>query len=105
MTAPEREGLKPIEVIRVQQAQAAMKIYQTHGERSAMRCVLGDAAALLDALARDIAAENRGRNGKGAVTKLGLQLEEIAKRCADQVWLLREEITHPSRAAPTTEEE
>jgi hypothetical protein len=57
-----------------------------------MRCALSDAAALLDALARDIAAENRGRSGRGAVTKLGKRLEEVAKRCADEVWLLREEI-------------
>ena len=58
-----------------------------------MRCALGDAAALCDAMARDIAAENRGRGGAGAVTKLGLELEAIAKRCGDAIWSMRDNVT------------
>lgn len=70
----------------------ALDGYKTAGERAALRCALGDAAALCDGLAREIAAENRGRGGKGAVTKLGLKLEAIAKRCGDEIWAMREKI-------------
>lgn len=73
----------------------ALEGYKTMGERAALRCALGDAAALCDGLAREIASENRGRGGKGAVTKLGLRLEEIAKRCADEIWAMREKIDVP----------
>jgi hypothetical protein len=73
----------------------ALDGYKTQGERAALRCALGDAVALCDGLARDIAAENRGRGGKGAVTKLGLKLEAVAKRCADEIWAMREKIHVP----------
>lgn len=73
----------------------ALDTYKTAGERAAMRSAFGDAAALCDALAREIAAENRGRKGKGAVTKLGLKLEEVAKRCGDAIWQMREQIEVP----------
>jgi hypothetical protein len=73
----------------------AMDGYRTPGERAALRCALGDAAALCDGLARQIAAENRGRGGKGAVTKRGLELEAIAKRCGDAIWAMREKIDVP----------
>lgn len=70
----------------------ALDSYKSPRERAAMRSALGDAAALCDGLSRDIAAENRGRNGKGAVTKRGLELEAIAKRCGDAIWAMREKI-------------
>lgn len=70
----------------------AMSAYSTSEGRAALRCALGDAAALCDGIARDIAAENRGRGGKGAVTKCGLELEAIAKRCGDAIWAMREKI-------------
>ena len=80
----------------------ALEGYKTDRERAALRCALGDAAALCDGLAREIAAENRGRDGKGAVTHLGLKLEEIAKRCADEIWAMREKIVNDSRHGQTT---
>jgi hypothetical protein len=73
----------------------ALDGYKTARERAALRCALGDAAALCDGIAREIAAENRGRKGKGSVTKLGLQLEAIAKRCGDEIWAMRERIDVP----------
>jgi hypothetical protein len=73
----------------------ALDGYKTAGERAALRCALGDAAAICDGLARVIAAENRGRGGKGAVTKRGLELEAVAKRCGDAIWAMREKIDVP----------
>jgi hypothetical protein len=73
-------------------AKSSQAVYQAHSERAALRCALGDAAALCDGLSRDIAAENRGYGGKGPVTKRGLELEAIAKRCADAIWAMREKI-------------
>jgi len=75
----------------------ALDGYKSRNERAALRCALGDAAALCDGIARDIAAENRGRNSKGAVTKLGLKLEAIAKRCGDAILAMREKIDVPSK--------
>lgn len=75
----------------------ALDGYKTAGERAALRCALGDAASLCDGLAREIAEENRGRGGKGAVTKLGLKLEAIAKRCGDEIWAMREKISVPQQ--------
>ena len=73
----------------------ALDGYKTAGERAALRCALGDAASICDGLARVIAAENRGRGGKGAVTKRGLELEAVAKRCGDAIWAMREKIDVP----------
>ena len=61
-------------------------------ERTKIRCAIGDAACLCEGIARDVAAENRGRNGRGAVTKLGLQLEAVAKRCSDTIWAMRKKV-------------
>jgi hypothetical protein len=63
--------------------------YRTRAERVAIRCALGDAAALCDCIAGQIAIANRGRGGKGAVTKRGSELEAMAKRCADAIWQMR----------------
>ena len=73
----------------------AMQTYKTHGERAALRCALGDAAALCDGLAREIAAENTVRGAGRTVTKRGLALEAIAKRCGDAIWKMRESVTMP----------
>jgi len=78
----------------------ALDGYKTPRERAALRCALGDAAALCDGLAREIAAENKGRGGKGAVTKRGLELEAIAKRCGDAIWAMREKINVPQPRTP-----
>lgn len=53
--------------------------------RTALRCGLGDASVVCDALAETILEEHRGRGGKGAPTKLGRELAAIAKRCGDAV--------------------
>jgi len=74
-------------------AASSMRVHRTDDGRAAMRCALGDAAALCDAISRDIAAENRSRGGKGAVTKLGLQLAAVADRCGDAIWGMRDLIT------------
>lgn len=88
--------LRIIENPKSRMLNVALDTYKTAGERAAMRSAFGDAAALCDGLAREIAAANRGRNGKGAVTKLGLQLEAIAKQCGDEIWKMRDQITvHP----------
>jgi hypothetical protein len=81
----------------------SMRAYTERQERAAMRCAMGDAAALCDAIAREMAARSRGRGGKGAVTKQGLILEAVAKRCADAIWAMREMIDVPSASAPTEE--
>lgn len=70
----------------------AQEVYTSHNERAAMRCALGDAAALCDSLAKEVAHTNRGRRGRGPVTKQGEQLALIAKRCADEIWSMREKI-------------
>ena len=76
----------------------AMQTYKTHGERAALRCALGDAAAVCDGIAREVAAENTIRGAGRTVTKRGQELEAIAKRCADAVWALRESIRMPDEA-------
>ncbi len=68
----------------------AQSIYKAPNERAAIRCALGDAAALCDWLVKGIKAENRGHKGKGAVTKRGHELAAVAKRCADAIWEMRE---------------
>jgi len=69
------------------------KTYTEDGERAALRCALGDAAAMCDGIARDIAAENTMRGAGRTVTKRGLELEAVAKRCGDAIWAMREKIS------------
>lgn len=86
--------------------EVATSIYRQPAERAAMRGALGDAAALLDALSRDVAAEHRGHGRHSPVTKKGLELEALVKRCADLLWLYREKIRgrreEDSTPQPTT---
>ena len=70
---------------------SSMRTYVKRKERAAMRCGLGDAAALCDAIARDLLAENGLSRGQS--TKLGQQLATIAKRCGDAIWAMREKVT------------
>ena len=56
------------------------RTYQDRAERVAMRCALGDAAALCDALARDIAAENRGYPEGADYMDLGTSEDDVAAR-------------------------
>ena len=67
--------------------------YKERGERAALRCALGDAAAMCDGIARDVAAENTMRGAGRTVTKRGLELEAIAKQCGDAIWAMREKIS------------
>ncbi len=55
---------KVIENPKARMLNVALDCYKTANERAAMRSAFGDAAALCDGLARDIAAENCGRGAK-----------------------------------------
>ena len=68
----------------------AMDNYKPRRERAALRCALGDAAALCDELSDAIKAENKGNHGKGAITKQGHDRAAIAKRCGDAIWEMRD---------------
>lgn len=77
----------------------SVHVYQARGERAALRCGLSDAAALCDFLAGLIKTENRGRNGKGAVTKRGMELAQIATRCGDAIYEMRELVLVPESSS------
>lgn len=66
-------------------------VYKEHGERAALRCALGDAAHLCDAIARQIEAANPGRK-RGSVSGPGVELAAVAKRCGDTIWAMRDKI-------------
>lgn len=68
-------------------------IYDSHKERSAMRCEAGDAAALCDAVGRWIGEQHKKHGG--GVTKRGLELQAIAKLCGDEIWKMRNLVKHP----------
>jgi hypothetical protein len=69
---------------------AALNTYQTTEERAALRCALGDAAALADTLALQI--ENENRTARGHVTKHGRALAAAVRRAGDDIWAMREKI-------------
>lgn len=73
-------------------AARSCQTYREHRERAALRCALGDAAALCDALARAIEKDHRTRNGKGPVSKLGKLRASVAKACGDQIFAMRDRI-------------
>lgn len=80
------------------------RVYDERAERVAMRCALGDAAALCDAIARDLADENRKRGG--GVTKLGVLLALVATRCGNAIWAMRDKIEVVDRKClPRTKQE
>lgn len=70
--------------------------YKTHGERSAMRCALGDAAALCDAIAVDVTDEYRGRGG--VIKKHGQELAQVLAHAASLIWAMREKIEVPKQS-------
>lgn len=72
-------------------AAKALLHYPSNPEKAAMRCALGDAAAVCDILARVIVEEGRGRNGR--VRKKFREAAKIAKRCGDDIWLMRMTLT------------
>ena len=73
-----------------QMAAAAMSTYRTRGERAALRCALSDAAVLCDEMARKVAADHRGRGGRGKTTRHGQDLAATLKLAGDEIWKLRE---------------
>ena len=73
----------------------ALSIYREPNERAAMRGALGDAAALLDAIALDIRKQHRKRltGGKlGIVTKEGRMLGSAVTRAANAIAAMRDKI-------------
>jgi hypothetical protein len=71
---------------------SSLSIYTSRDQRAAMRGGMSDAAALCDVIARQIVIENTSR---GALTKLGKQLEAVAKRCGDDIWAMRSKVAVP----------
>lgn len=69
----------------------ATQTYKEVGERAAMRCAMGDAASLCDAIVRDIEAGHRGRGGRISIA--GQKQATVAKLCAEAIWLMREKIS------------
>ena len=69
---------------------AAQKTYKTRKERAAMRCALGDAAALCDAISG--AVETTFQNKRGYIRKEGRVLAAQAKQCGDLIWKMRDGI-------------
>jgi len=77
-------------------AAVAQKVYDLHGERSAMRCALGDAATLCDVLATKLEEVNRVRGNR--ISKQGQEWAVIAKRCGNAIWEMRARIIHSGGA-------
>lgn len=75
-------------------ATIAMQTYKTHGERAALRCALGDASSLCDAIVRDIEAGHKASRGGGATAE-GRKLALQVKYVAEALWLMRERIKTP----------
>jgi hypothetical protein len=75
---------------------SSLQSYKTREERAALRCALGDAAALCDAINRDIRAEHKTK--REAISKRGLELSEVARKCGDAIWAMREKIDVPQNS-------
>lgn len=85
-------GLPEQEFAAQKMAATSQGIYREPPERAALRCALGDAAHLCDALARDI--ENLGRRRK-TVNKKHQEMAAVARRCGDAIWKMRDLIEVP----------
>lgn len=72
-------------------AEAAMKAHPSHDARSALRCALGDASALIDAMATEVLSENTVRS---YVKKRAREDALLLKRAADAIWAMREKVRH-----------
>lgn len=82
---------------------SSTSIYREPEQRVGLRCGLGDAAALCDALEQAILEESRGHNGKGPPTKRGRELAAIDKRCGDEIWAMRNMVkVNDCTASPDT---
>jgi hypothetical protein len=78
--------------VREKLIETATRVYGSRAERVAMRGALGDAAAICDALARDIEASNPRNRKRGTVTVMGAQLADVAKACGSAIWDMRDRI-------------
>lgn len=57
-----------------------------------LRCALGDASAICDALAEEIITEGTSR---GHIKKRAQEDAALVKRCADLICAMREKVKHP----------
>lgn len=60
-----------------------MRIYRSRTERAALRGGMADAAAICDVIEQQIKNEHRIRGGR--ISKRGLELAAVAKRCGDEI--------------------
>lgn len=81
---------------------AAMSVYTQPSERAALRCALGDAASLCDAMVRETERANRTRGNR--VSQGGLALAGAIKGAADAIWAMREMIDVESPATGSTDD-
>lgn len=77
---------------------SSLRVYTDRAERVAMRCALGDAAALCDALAEQTKRQNSYSGGR--VTQVGQTLAEAVKTAGDAIWAMREMIDVTTPATP-----
>jgi hypothetical protein len=68
----------------------AMKTYPDG--HAPLRCGIGDAAALCDALSDEIKMEGTSR---GHTKKRALEDAALVKRCGDMIWAMREKVKRP----------
>lgn len=71
--------------------EVSMRQHPTRAGRAALRCALGDAAAICNLIARQAEAQNQGRR-KGSVSEIGAALSATAKLCGDKIWAMRADI-------------
>jgi hypothetical protein len=70
----------------------ALRLYHTYPERVAMRGALADAAAICDAVAKDIEENNPKNRKKGTVTAPAARLADVARACGTAIWNMRDRI-------------
>jgi hypothetical protein len=76
-------------------AERAQSTYATPEARAALRCALGDAAHLCDALAKNIEIANPGRR-RGSVSTAGRFAAWQVHGAGSTIWRMRELIEVPS---------
>jgi hypothetical protein len=83
---------KSLEEIQARMVVVATGTYTEPSERAALRCAMGDAAALCDAIARRVLEANCTR---GRVTNVGQALAAVATQCGDEIAKMRDKIIVP----------
>lgn len=66
----------------------SLRVYPSAEQRGPLRGGLGDAAAICDLIAKEIAAGGRP-------SKLRREMADVATRCANEIWLARDEVEVP----------